>query len=37
MSERLRGKHYVGCLIQILQVIAGIIAIIGFVSKCMGG
>jgi hypothetical protein len=28
MSRRLRGKDYVGCLIQIITIVAGIFAII---------
>jgi len=37
MSKRLKGKEYVGCLIQILQVVTGIIAVIVFVKQCSGG
>jgi len=37
MSRRLKGKEYVGCLIQILQVLTGIIAIIVFIRQCPGG
>jgi len=33
-KNRLRGKEYVGCFIQILQVITGIIAIIVFIRQC---
>jgi len=28
MSKRLRGKDYVGCLVQIVTIFAGLIAII---------
>jgi hypothetical protein len=28
MKQRLRGKDYVGCLVQIITIITGIIAII---------
>jgi len=28
MSRRLRGKDYVGCLVQIITILAGLIAII---------
>jgi len=31
MGRRLRGKDYLGCLIQLLQVVTGVIAIIVFV------
>ena len=37
MGRKLRGKDYVGCLIQILQIVTGIIAIIVFVRQCSGG
>jgi len=37
MSRKLRGKDYIGCLIQILQVVTGIIAIFVFVRQCTGG
>jgi len=37
MSRKLRGKDYVGCLLQILQVVTGIIAIVVFVKQCSGG
>jgi len=43
MSRRLRGKDYVGCLVQIITIFAGLIAIIQGtvwlikeVSKCFG-
>jgi len=37
MKRRLRGKDYVGCLLQIIQVITGIVAIIVFIRQCHGG
>jgi len=37
MSRKLRGKDYVGCLLQILQIVTGLIAIIVFIRQCSGG
>ena len=37
MSRKIRGKEYVGCLIQMLQIVTGIIAIVVFIRQCKGG
>jgi hypothetical protein len=35
--RRLRGKDYVGCLVQIITIIAGIFAIIQGIAWLLGG
>jgi hypothetical protein len=37
MGRKLRGKDYMGCLIQVITIIAGIFAIIQGIAWLFGG